>query len=73
MKNLTIKIGKEIKNWKCTDYHRIYLKRDGLLSQGKLHPLCQNSENIGRHICWSSEASHIVNIENQTWYVSNRE
>lgn len=65
MKNLTIKIGKEIKNWKCTNYHLIYLKRDGLLSQEILYPLRQNPENIGRDIHWSWESRHIVNTENQ--------
>ena len=65
MKNLTIKIGKEIKNWKYTNYHLIYLKRNDLLSQGKLDSLSQNSENLGRHIHWSSKSRHVVNTENQ--------
>lgn len=38
MKNLTVKIGKEIKNRKCTNYHLIYRKRDGLfLKENYIH------------------------------------
>ena len=63
MKNLTIKIGKEIKNWKCTNYHLIYLKRNRDISQGKVDSLSQNSENLGRHIHWSSKSRHVGNTE----------
>lgn len=56
-----LKIGKEIKNWKCICYHLIYFKRHDLLSQGKQDALCQNSENVGRHSHWLSEARPTVN------------